>query len=246
MKLAICLLFGVLLNGALKAQVLFFDSADQPAYADGLQAGDNGGWGLRPWEDESFWFGDFAGSLFVGSATGNGGSNPQTIDTSGVSWGIEPLFILNRLFGYLSLGVHDTLSVAADGGGAVVLFTDGSPVGVGIGSGGSYTLSDPNGPIFDFGIPANGDGVVVQFMIQEPGEIRVSVTPLGGLEIATEQSFSGTIIYGIELETFGSTAYFNSLQAFRAIPEPDRLAWASTVALTLFVLLCKRRRLIAP
>ena len=71
---------GVLLGpsqGAIAA-VLLADSADDPAYSDGWQDGDNGGFGLGPW----------IGAGTLGSASGNGADILPTIDTSGVSWSL--------------------------------------------------------------------------------------------------------------------------------------------------------------
>ncbi len=56
-----------------------FDNAAQPAYADGWEAGDNGGSGFGAWT--------FVGQGFIGTSTANGNSMGG-IDSSGVSFGL--------------------------------------------------------------------------------------------------------------------------------------------------------------
>ncbi len=230
MKILQCILISALQAASLQAQVIISDRADNPAYADGWQDGDNGGLGLGPWFDSSYLF-VIPGHFFIGSATGNGGNNPQVIDTSGVSWGLEPWVILERSF--VPLGVGYTFSIACDGLG-FSLATEADRIDINPSSGSYRASTSEGGGFFDFQIPADGDGVIFRLTILQAsegstaGRLRVGGTPLGGRETAAEIGFFGSHLTILDITTGPTGGYFNRILA---IPEPERIAWMSVCGL---------------
>ena len=94
------------------------DNASQPAYADGWQAGDNGGSGFGPWTITS----TAGGLTAIGSSTANGDMQPPTGDidsAGGRAWAISGVPQNNRLFAIRpltgALAVGQLLSFDVDG-----------------------------------------------------------------------------------------------------------------------------------
>ncbi len=247
-NLSICLVLGVLFGGFVPPQtnaaVILYDSASQPAYADGWQAGDNGGSGLGPWQDPLS-----IGGMFIGSAVGNGSTQPQTIDTAGVSWELLPGSFVQRSI-LAPVGVGSTLSISYDSGiraesfTSVSVFSDFTSATVNAGiDGGQYTLQTLDGR-FGTGVLANENGVILKFTILEAsddfsteGRIRMSVTPSGGSEIAIEQRFYGNALTRIRFQGGSGSdpaVYINEITAVTAVPEPGHISVAIALGLAVF------------
>lgn len=129
-----------------------FDSAADPVYNDGWQAGDNGGTGLGPWGLLAL--GTSSGH-FTASSTGNGdglddgntrgAANDRDIDTSGQAW-----------------GMYASVDSNADGAGAFRSLT-GGPLSIGQ----SILIDMDNG----FIQPSGSNTVGVQFVVSDGNEV---------------------------------------------------------------------------
>lgn len=71
------------LPAACLSDVTAFDSAAHGTYDDGIQTGDNGGFGFNPWSTLA----TGTAQVFVGSSNVNGAGEGPGIDTAGRSWG---------------------------------------------------------------------------------------------------------------------------------------------------------------
>jgi len=129
-----------------------FDSAIDPVYNDGWQDGDNGGFGLLPWNLVTL--GTSSGH-FVAASTGNGdgaddgnirgAANDSDIDTSGRSW-----------------GTFASVDVNGDGVGAIRELT-GGPLSIGQ----SLLIDMDNGFIDSGGLNSVG----IQFLAADGNEV---------------------------------------------------------------------------
>lgn len=234
--------------GNLPAQILLSDRADDAAYADGWQVGDNGGFGLGAWT----WV---TGTL--GSATGNGADILPTIDTTGTSWRLDGGASAVRPI-TATVGVGATLSIQLDVGmneffgftilaytelDSVRLYSgDAGSYGVGTGSGGSN--GSPLGVT-----SADPDGVIVRFtVLQESvgstaGRVRVGVQPFDGAETTRDMNFFGSHFTSITVLNPGLSGeapplYFNSIEA-ALVPEPAQVGVTVAVGLMLGAMVCR-------
>jgi hypothetical protein len=245
-----------------RAVDLAADAADDPAYANGWQEGDDGGTGWASGWD-FYRLGDEADVGYaVESSTGNGAGDPNgdgDIDTGGVAW---RLFARNgaqvgaerRLAARMKVG--DTLSIDMDVEAlpnnifAIIDFaTDSSlepRMSFGLRDGApNYHYYDDAGDI-DSGVAVNEGGLHVEFTITGANTYTMNLVP----RVGTASSRSGVLhgsgaitTIGIYLTADASAitrhAFFNSPEL---VPEPGGASAALCAVAGLGALRYRRRR----
>lgn len=236
------------------------DDAADPAYDDGWQTDDNGGYGFGPWFMEL----SGTGGKRLASSTLNGDTNGDgDIDTAGRSWLLSAgdngdaqafrNFTGGTLMPGESFGFTGDYTPPADPN---ALFSAGAGLGntlgearifVGLETGTSnYFVDDADG-IRSTGVTPTSDGLRFDFMLNTLDTYTLRLTQLGTGEIST---FTGELAGtpGSRLNHFGMFAYyssgyssqdsfFNSLEVI--VPEP---AIPTAAALLLLSLTRARRR----
>lgn len=250
---------GLLATNHAAAALIASDNASDAAYNDGLDDGDNGGFGFTAWNR----FPDSNGAnsgWFVGSSTGNGdgdGNADSDIDSAGEAWGVyaNTSNLADAFRGFSqSLQVGWSFSISMDNG----FIDNGGSVGFGLrtagganriefffgGGSANYSINDSAG-VTDSGIGFSDEGLDLVFKLTGADTYKLSVTTLGN---GSTTNFTGTLagsgaITNVRLFNFNAgtggawDAFFNNL----AINTPAPAALPA--GLMMLSLLAFRRRL---
>jgi len=241
--LAVCT---VLLTTSFRIEAqIAMDTAADPAYDNGWQQGDNGGFGFSPWS--------VAASGILTSSSNNGDPPPSgNIDTAGRSWtladrGPGDFGAVRGLNAALAVGQKflvdlDIGSLAGD----EVFRLEGSGFGERFSFG--HLAGDSNYKIFttstDTGIPLTFDGLHLEFTLTGADTFSVAITPNGGSTATFSGSLSnpgdsivGFILFGSNsLEDPSQDSFINSIAV---VPEPS--SYATITAILLIAGACWRR-----
>lgn len=238
-----------------------FDSAADPAYDDGWQSGDNGGFGFDPWLLVTNAGGPTAGHL-VATSTGNGDgldngnvggvAGDGDIDTAGRAWG---MFANSgdgagaiRGFDLLGVGAHAIIEMdngfIGPGPGQVIVeleTTTGDRLSVTyIGTAATYHVSDSSGA-GGSSVGYTDEGLTIDWLITSPTTYSVTLTRNDGVSSSHAGNYTGQP-FGFIVSS--SNTGFNASNNFyvnrmTVTPEPAGLA---LVALVGGALVTRRRR----
>lgn len=218
--------------------LIAFDGANDAAYDDGWQSGDNGGSGFGPWTLDTQLRNPASGGLFIGDSASNGNPPSGDINTGGEAFGLyansspsDTAFAIRSFTGG-ALAAGQTFSIDMDNG----LVGAGSQVGFSLVNGsGNACLSfrilggEATYQVVDSSIirptlvPVTDDGLSIDVMLGAGSSYTLSVNDV----IAA----SGTLIHPDPAEfrvlngSAGNGPAFNSFfNSFAVVPEPGALA----------------------
>lgn len=198
-----------------------FDSAADPAYNDGLQAGDNGGIGWQPWS--------FTGAGYsMGDSNTNGSLAGPGINTAGRSWSLGDGVNTGSSVRYLNtpLGIGDSMYFDIDTSSfaSVYLVSGGSNVMTIGQTGNSLFLFDSNG-FTSSGLGGADRGVHVKVTRTSGTQMTYELTRLDTSAMFTSVRNGSVALNGIRSQWDPSVSrfYINSMGA-DPVPEPASLA----------------------
>jgi len=255
----LCVACTVLLMGGhtASAAALAVDNADELAYSDGWQDGDNGGFGFGPWFLGTLFGNPTFGGHFIGDSSANGSTPPSgNINTNGVSFGLyantDEFSFAGRAFTGGPLGVGQSFILDMDHGdvqlGGSVGFNLGSRLSFGRSTDNEYFVIDADGvTITD--VPVTDDGLTVFVGLTGADTYELAIQPFGSGATVIPGTLAGSgDILGFELfnDNAGTSpnndVYFNFIEvAGAAIPEPATGALTAMAAFA-FGLVRRRRR----
>ncbi len=248
------ILFGMLMArvGMAQAATPAYDDASQSAYADGWQAGDNGGtgwggsWNLNTAPPPD---GDKAGFI-VGTSQNNGFGNGN-IDTENLAWG---MYANSGYYAQASRSFNGNLSI----GQSVILSMDNGFIDTGSSFGFTLTaFGDPgatdqfsfyftgggsnyktsvgrfmSSQETDTGVGFTSAGLEVAFTLTGVSSYSVAITPNGGSTTTLDGNFVRSDVTLDHIEFLNSnagsgtanTGFFNEIQVTNPIPEPGTAA----------------------
>ena len=260
------LMAAVLAGGTARGAEPAWDDASQEDYLDGWDAGDNGGFGFRPWSFGSVGPLPAGGWAGVGSSTANGDAAAPAGDidsAGGRAWWVSTnvpsserrgsIAATRRLVG--ALGVGQRLSFDLDGY-PNALNADMFRVELGNAGGPRWSFGmDPFFTRFYDGVTAGGvllapitfEGIHVDVTLTGPDSIAIASRVLGaGEPVVVNAALSGAAGSAIDRITFAVDPSFGPIDAFyvnnlAVTPEPG-LTGAGLLALGAWGLRRRSRR----
>jgi hypothetical protein len=217
----------LMLMGVANAAIVAFDSAADPVYNSGWSNGQNGGYGLLPWQ-----IFPSGGTFFVGDSNTNGFFGGPGINSAGRAWGIDAP-VQGPTYPYFYRGIAATVQVGwvvswdIDTGhippgaqvqqwglGSIFLGLDGAAT--------NYWFQDTNGRV-GTAIPATDGGLHVEYMWTSATTAIVSVT-----DLMTSSNYTLNAVAPISNYYVGQAIavgsinmndmYFNNM---KVVPEPS-------------------------
>jgi hypothetical protein len=233
---------------------LAFDSAADPVYNDGWQAGDNGGSGFGAWQL-------FAEYAFLATSTTNGVGDPGNdgdIDTAGRAWGLatytpvsdhEASFAFRPFDGALSIGQEFVIDIdmgqPAFASGSMGFDILDVPTGYGFDLVATTTHIFANG--VDTGVSYSDQGFHIVFTLTGADTYSLKIYGVGsdgpsGLLSSTSGSLflpDGAALTGVRLsslDTGPNSESWNFFNSMAIIPEPTTFVLTAAALITLAAL----------